>query len=200
MFDEPVRQRFGRLAQPVIAVAAAAGVTPNQVTLLTFLIALTGAGFLACGWARVGLAIWLVSRLGDGLDGALARATGRRTPFGAYLDITLDMAAYSAMVLAFARLYPAQELVWSAILAAYVLVITTTLALSDAATSVDRRISPTDRTFQFTPGIAEAGETSVMYCLWVMFPDHVGWLAWIWLAALMATCVQRSRLAWRVLR
>jgi hypothetical protein len=33
-----------------------------------------------------------------------------------------------------------------------------------------------------------------------MFPDHVGWLAWIWLAALMATCVQRSRLAWRVLR
>lgn len=200
MFDEPVRRRFARIAQPVTDGLAATGITPNQLTLLTFVIALGGAACLALGWPRVGLAIWLVSRVGDGLDGALARATSRRTPFGAYLDITLDMAAYSAMVLAFSRLYPAQGLVWASILTAYVIVITTTLALSDAATTADRRVSGTDRTFQFTPGIAEAGETSVMYGLWVVFPGAVAWLAWVWFAALMATCVQRSVLAWRALR
>ena len=61
-------------------------------------------------------------------------------------------------------------------------------------------MSGTDRTFQFTPGLTEAGETNVMYVLWVLFPAHVGCLAWVWAAALVLTAVQRTVLAWRALR
>ena len=54
---------------------------------------------------------------------------------------------------------------------------------------------PHDRGLRF-----EAGETSVMYGLWVVFPQHLPWLVWLWVAALALTTVQRTVLAWRLLR
>jgi phosphatidylglycerophosphate synthase len=138
--------------------------------------------------------------VGDGLDGALARVTGSTSPFGGFLDITLDMAAYSAMVIGFASLYPQFAVSWTLVLTGYVLAITTTLALSDAARAAERRVSGTDRTFQFTPGITEAGETTVAYIVWALWPEHLAWWLGIWIVALAATGVQRTHLAWRVLR
>jgi phosphatidylglycerophosphate synthase len=130
----------------------------------------------------------------------LARDTAQSSAFGGYLDITLDMAGYSAMVVGFAVAHPALWLSWIAVLAGYVVVITTTLALSDTARSAGRSISLTDRTFQFTPALTEAGETSVMYALWVLLPNHLEWLVWVWAVALAVTVVQRTYLAYRLLR
>jgi hypothetical protein len=110
------------------------------------------------------------------------------------------MTAYSTLVVGFAVAHPDLGVVWSVILLDYALAITTTLALSNAAAAAGRRVSDTNRTFLFTTGIAEAGETTVMYVLRVVFPGWLGWLAWIWVAMLLVTVVQRSCLAWRVLR
>lgn len=200
MFDEPFRARFQRLVDPLVHALDGAGATPNQITVVTFIVAITAAAIVAAGHPLVGIVVWLFSRIGDGLDGALARAAGTATPFGGFLDITLDMAAYAAMVLGFAHIHPELAVAWAAVLFGYVMVITTTLALSDAAGVIGRRVSDTDRTFQFTPGLTEAGETNVMYVLWAIFPNHLSWLVWVWVAALVATAIQRTHLAWRVLR
>jgi phosphatidylglycerophosphate synthase len=200
MFDEPFRARFSLMATPAVRALARAGVRPTHVTIAAFVLGIAAAGLIASGRTGAGILTWIVSRLGDGLDGALARETDRSTPLGGYLDITLDMGAYAAMVAGFAVLHPAFGIEWALVLTGYVLVITTTLALSDAAGRIGRQVSGTDRTFQFTPGVAEAGETNVMYVLWVLFPAHIGWLVWIWIAALLATSIQRTHLAWRALR
>lgn len=200
MFDEPFRRRFSDWASPLAPPLARVGVTPNGITVLTFAAALAAALLVATGRPLTGAAVWVVSRIGDGLDGVLARHTGRATAFGGYLDITLDMAGYAAMVLGFAVAHSALAVAWMAVLAGYILVITTTLALSDAARHAGRQASATDRTFQFTPGYTEAGETTVMYVLWAMFPAHVPWLVWVWVAALGATVLQRTYLAARLLR
>ncbi|MGQ0732705.1 MAG: CDP-alcohol phosphatidyltransferase family protein [Acidobacteriota bacterium] len=200
MFDEPFRARFAPLVRPLANQLARAGVSPNHVTVMSFGLAIVAAVLVAAGYPKVGLGIWLVTRFGDGLDGVIARHTGQATAFGAFLDITLDMAAYAAMVVGFAVLHPHLPLAWVAVLGGYVIVITSTLALSDGARAIGRRVSIGDRTFQFTPGFAEAGETNLMYVLWVLFPQHVGWLVWIWVALLLATGVQRTHLAWRRLR
>jgi phosphatidylglycerophosphate synthase len=200
MFDEPFRARFQPAVRPLVRVLAGTGVTPSHVTIAAFLLGITAAVLIAAGRTYIGLAIWLVSRIGDGLDGALARQTNHTTAFGGYLDITLDMAAYAAMALGFAVLQPHLGAAWPMVLAGYVLVITTTLALSDAAGVLGRQVSGTDRTFQFTPGFAEAGETNVTYILWVLFPEHVRWLVWVWVAVLFATAAQRTYLASRLLR
>jgi phosphatidylglycerophosphate synthase len=200
MFDEPFRARFSPVVRPVVLTLARLGIRPNHVSLVAFVLGIGAAALVASGRTYAGLVVWGISRFGDGLDGVLARETGRGTPFGGYLDITLDMAAYAAMVVGFAARYPNLAVAWATVLAAYVIVITTTLALSDAAGALHRQVSRTDRSFQFTPGIAEAGETSIIYALWVLLPSQIEWLVWIWIAALAATCLQRTHLAWRVLR
>lgn len=43
------------------------------------------------------LALWLVNRIFDGLDGMLARVTQQQTDFGGYLDIVADFAVYAAV-------------------------------------------------------------------------------------------------------
>ena len=138
--------------------------TPWQITWTGFGLAVAAAAAVASGHAVPGLIVWLLSRLADGLDGVVARV-GAAEPFGGYLDITLDMAAYSLMVLAFAVAHPGHALMWQAILVGYVLAITTSLALLVAAERT--RPAPSaagDRTFQFTRGLAEAGETIVYAC------------------------------------
>ena len=200
MFDERVRAALPRVLGPVACVLAGFNVSPHVITWVGFLGGAGAAAAVAAGWPLTGLALWLFSRLGDGLDGLVARETGEASAAGGYLDITLDMAAYSLMVLGFAAAHPEQGLAFAAILTGYTLAITTTLALSNAATAAGREITRTDRTFQFTTGLAEAGETSVVYTLWVLFPGWLQVVAWIWVALLLVTVIQRSRLAWRVLR
>jgi len=199
MFDEPFRARFATASRPVASWLARTGVTPNQVTLAAFVLGIAAATLVAVGFPHTGLALWLTSRVADGLDGAVARAADATSAFGGFLDITLDMAAYAAMVAGFAIAHPALGVAWIAVLAGYVIVITTTLALSDLARAGGQMVSATDRTFQFTPGLTEAGETNVMYAIWIFLPDHLPFLVWVWAAALFATGVQRTYLAWRML-
>lgn len=75
---------------PIVRGLAAAGVTPNAISVVGFLGNVVGAGLVATGaLASGGLVVILASAL-DMLDGGLARATGRATPFGGVLDSTLD--------------------------------------------------------------------------------------------------------------
>jgi len=199
MFDDSVRPHVARLVTPAGRILASWGVTPASITWAGFATAAAGAAAIASGLPGVGLALWLLSRLADGLDGVVARVSGRQSAFGGYLDITLDMAAYSLMVLAFAHVHPDPAVLWQAILVGYVLAITTTLALSSAAERAARTLAAGNRTFQFTRGLAEAGETTVVYVLWVVFPSQVVLVGWIWCVVLFATAVQRSWLAYRLL-
>lgn len=75
------------------------GFTPNALTIIGSV--LTGlVGVLAAqGWfLAAGLGLWLFS-LSDTLDGALARATGRVSPFGAFLDSVCDRYAEAGVFL-----------------------------------------------------------------------------------------------------
>lgn len=199
MFDEPFRARFAAIGRPAADRLTRAGITANQITIAAAMLGFAAAWLIASGYPRTALAVWLASRIADGIDGVIARAAGSSSAFGGLLDITLDMAAYVAMVLGFAVAYPTLHQAWLCILTGYVLVITTTLALSDAV-GVARRAAGGNRTFHFTPGLTEAGETTVMYALWILFPTAVWWLAWVWAAALVATSAQRLYLGWRLLR
>lgn len=199
MIDDRFRPFFARAAAPAVRVLVKLGVSPIHVTLSGFVLAVLAAFCVGFGLSIPGLVLWLVSRMADGLDGLLARATNRTSALGGYLDITLDMAAYSVMILGFAAAHSGEGLVWSAILVGYVLCITTTLALSAALEGLDR-VHAGDRSYRFTPGLAEAGETSLSYALFVLFPQWIGPLAWIWCAATWLTGVQRTVLAVRLLR
>lgn len=76
------------------------GIKPDQITLIGFL---TGMAAVPLLWQQhyiASLCIILINRLMDGLDGALARLYGP-TDAGGFLDITLDMIFYSAIIFGF---------------------------------------------------------------------------------------------------
>lgn len=199
MFDEIARRRLAPLMRPTAVWLGRRGVTPSQVTVASLMVGLGAALATAIGWRWAALGLWLASRVGDGLDGVLARTTGRTSAWGGYLDITCDMAAYSGMVVALGVLRPDLQLAWALVLTGYVLAITTTLALAAAAERSGRIVSRTDRTFQFTAGLAEGGETTVVYVICLMLPAATTVAVWVWVVVLGAAAIQRSRLAWRVL-
>ena len=87
-----MRDRVRGLAVPVATALGRLGLTPNALTLIGF------AGTCVAAWAAAAQQ-WLLAGvlvLGFGIfdlfDGTLARATGRATKLGAFLDSTFDRA------------------------------------------------------------------------------------------------------------
>lgn len=68
----------------------ALGLTPNAVSLIGFAITLGAAYLVGSNRLLAGGIVFLLGGGLDLLDGALARLTGRVTPFGALLDSVLD--------------------------------------------------------------------------------------------------------------
>jgi CDP-diacylglycerol--glycerol-3-phosphate 3-phosphatidyltransferase len=88
---EPIARLFGRV-----------GLTPNALTVIGLLIA--GIAAVAAAnqaWLAAGLLV-AFGAVFDMFDGALARATGQTSKFGAFLDSTLDRAGEAAVYLGIA--------------------------------------------------------------------------------------------------
>lgn len=84
------RGRIKRLAEPLALALGRLGLTPNGLTLVGFGITAGGAILLANQlWLAGGLVVFVGAAF-DMFDGALARATGRASRFGAFLDSVFD--------------------------------------------------------------------------------------------------------------
>jgi len=81
-----------RIEAPVAAVFVRTHLTPNMLTLIGFGIAVVGAYLAAVQlWIAAGLVVGFGAAF-DMFDGALARATGKSSKLGAFLDSTFDRA------------------------------------------------------------------------------------------------------------
>ncbi len=99
MLNQWVRERAQKVLNFFANGLAAAGLTPNAVTLLGFL-AMCGIGvLLAFGYFTLGGLLIIVAGIFDSLDGTLARLTNRVSTFGAFLDSTTDRFAEGALFL-----------------------------------------------------------------------------------------------------
>jgi phosphatidylglycerophosphate synthase len=87
------------ILRPIIRLLARLGVHPNTVTLFGFLLQVGVGVVYGLGWLQLGGLLLLVIAPVDALDGSLARALGRKTRFGAFLDSTLDRLSDSALIL-----------------------------------------------------------------------------------------------------
>ena len=89
-----------KLSRPLTRVFLRTPLTPNQVTGLSFLVGLLGAGcFLlgSYGWTLVGALLLQASTVLDCVDGEIARVKMLESPFGEWLDITLDTVVHIAI-------------------------------------------------------------------------------------------------------
>jgi CDP-diacylglycerol---glycerol-3-phosphate 3-phosphatidyltransferase len=105
MFSKFGRQFFAPPVAYVVGWLQAAGVTPNALTYTGFLLTAVTALLLAGGYFRWGALLLFIASFFDMLDGSLARATSQSSPFGAFLDSTLDRYSESITLLALAIHY-----------------------------------------------------------------------------------------------
>lgn len=86
------------LTDPIVAVLAGVGVTPNMLTLAGVLGNAGAAALAARGdFLPAGIVMLAASSL-DLLDGALARATGKVTRFGSVFDAVMDRLSEAAVL------------------------------------------------------------------------------------------------------
>ena len=92
-----------RLSIPLSALLVRTPITPTQITLGSFFIALVGAAFFTVDqlWASIVAACLVqLSSVVDGCDGEVARLRHLATSHGAWLDTMLDRYADTAVVMA----------------------------------------------------------------------------------------------------
>lgn len=180
------------------AALAKAGVRANAVTLAGFGLAVVASLLIALHWYWTGLGILLLSRLADGLDGAVARA-GNITDFGGFLDIVLDFAFYGGIPLGFILADPAANAVAGAVLI-FSFYVNGTSFLAFAVMAEKRALESRARgrkSLFFTTGLAEATETIAVFAAMCIFPSIFAWLAYGFAAVCFYTALSRIALAHR---
>ncbi len=168
-------------------------------------LAITGVGWLtgvaACvavgteHWV-LGLVLWLLNRLLDGLDGPVARVRGA-TDLGGFLDIVADFSIYAGFVVAVAVAVPGARLACAALLTAYYVSGTALLALSSL---IERGTMGDERSLRFVGGLAEGTETVMVYVLFCLLPEYAALVAWLFAGVVAFTAVQRVYFGVRILR
>src|SRR5687768_9399423 len=64
--------------------------TPNAISLTGFALCVVAAALIWQGWWIAGGIAFIVGSVCDTLDGRYSRMSGKASPFGAFLDSTLD--------------------------------------------------------------------------------------------------------------
>jgi phosphatidylinositol phosphate synthase len=114
---------FRSLARRSVTGLARTRVTPNVLTAAGVSLCLAAAVLVPFESRSPWLVYWLaaglfvVGSLLDILDGALARAGGKSTPFGAFLDSTTDRVGEGAMLAAVALVFAREGREWAVVLA-----------------------------------------------------------------------------------
>lgn len=189
-----IKPAIDRLAR----VVAGIGLGANQMTVLGFGIGIGAAILIATGYFLTAAAAILLSRLCDGLDGAIARRT-RVTDAGGFLDIALDFVFYAAIPLAFALADPPRNALPAALLlAAFCGTMSSFLAFAVIAAKrkMDNLAWP-DKSFYFLGGLTEATETLACFVAMCVWPHHFPILACVYAAMCAVTTATRIWWGWR---
>ena len=175
------------LTDPIVGVLAGVGVTPNMLTLAGVLGNAGAATLAARGdFLPAGIVMLAASSL-DLLDGALARATGKVTRFGAVFDAVMDRVSEAAVL--FGLLYYFSDrsgreeelLIFAALVASFLVSYTRA-----RAETVD---------IPMREGLFGRAERVLLLGIGLMI-DQVTVALWVLAVAAGATAVQRLALVW----
>lgn len=198
MLDRHALPHLQRLLHPLARAMVRAGVGANSITLAGFGIGLTASILIASNaYLAGGIALFL-SRICDGLDGAVARQT-TPTDAGGFLDIALDFLFYASIPLAFAVADPAANALAAAVLLA-AFIGTGSSFLAFAVLAAKRGLASSaypDKSFYFLGGLTEGAETLACFAAMCLWPQHFAVLAYGFAALCAVTIATRLWWGWR---
>ena len=201
MLDRAIQTAIKPLLTKAAKALVKTGVSADRLTLTGFLVGMGAAVAIAFEAYIAGLVMLLISRLMDGLDGAVARET-TPTDRGGFLDITLDFLFYASIPLAFAIANPAQNALPAAVLLA-AFIGTGSSFLAFAIVAEKNRIASTafpNKSFYFLGGLTEATETIVALSAMCLWPEAFPLIAYGFAVLCAITIVMRIGWGWQRFR
>lgn len=197
MFDRQATRWIRPAVDGMARRLCAVGVGADALSFTGFAVGVLAAVLVASGFFGWALGAIVLSRLIDGLDGAVARLT-MPTDRGGFLDITLDFLFYASIPMAFAVTDPVRNaLAAAALLAAFVGTGSSFLAFASIAAK--RGMTSTtypDKSFYFLGGLTEAGETLAFFIAMCLWPHYFAWLAWSFCVLCVLTIAMRIYWGW----
>jgi len=85
-----LREKYEQIMAPVGKILAGSGLTPNMITIISLIAGILSFWFYYQKSLILGAFFIVLTGVIDMLDGAVARAAGKATRFGAVLDHVLD--------------------------------------------------------------------------------------------------------------
>jgi len=85
-----LREKYEQIMAPVGKILAGSGLTPNMITIISLVTSILSFWFYYQKSLILGAFFIVLTGVIDMLDGAVARAAGKATRFGAVLDHVLD--------------------------------------------------------------------------------------------------------------
>lgn len=177
------------------------GVQADWVTALGLVMGLGAALAVLGGAWLLALALVLASRLADGLDGAVARAS-QISDFGGFFDIFADFIFYAAFPLAFVLADPALNGAAGAfLLAAFYVNAASFLGFAILAEKAQMHTDAQGRkSIYFSNGLLEGAETIAFFVALCLFPAAFSLLATVFGALCLLTAALRMVAAARLFR
>ena len=170
MIDAALRRVIDRPLDRAGGFLSRCGVSANAMTVAGFAVGMQALPALAVQSYGAALALILLNRLSDWLDGAIARRRGA-TDFGGYLDIVLDFIFYAGIALGFALANPAANALAACFLI-FSFMGTGSSFLAYAVMAAKRGRTSTERgpkSLYYLGGLTEGAETIALFvaiCLW----------------------------------
>ncbi len=202
MLDGLMRRLIDPPLNAIGAGLATRGIGADLITLIGLFLGLAAAAIIALGWSTwLALLPLMASRVADGLDGAVARATAK-TDFGGFLDIGCDFLFYGAIPLAFVlRDTPENGMAGAFLLMTFYANGSTFLAYAILAEKRGMQtVARGEKSLYFTAGLLEGTETIAFFLIICIWPAAFAPLAWVFGTLCLATALARVLLARRVFR
>lgn len=193
MLDAKITPFIKPLLKPLIKALDGKQITPNQVTLVGFIVGILALPFIILNWWDMALGCMILNRVFDGIDGELARYQQSSSSAGGFLDICLDFLFYASIPLAFGIADPVE---WGipamVLLATFIGTGSSFLAFAIAAEKfqIDRP-QFTNKSFYYMQGLTEGTETILVFLAFCIWPQYFAPLAYVFAAACAVTVVTR---------
>ncbi|MDG2040954.1 MAG: CDP-alcohol phosphatidyltransferase family protein [Ilumatobacter sp.] len=150
------------------------------------------------------VALWLVGRVADGLDGAVARSTDRSSDAGGLLDFVFDSIGYAAIPIGLAFGIDDRG-TWIATAVLLATFYVNSVALGYVSALLEKRSPDTETLDRATSaihprGLVEGAETIVFFAIALAFNNIAATVWWVMATAVLLTAIERVRWALNTLQ
>jgi len=195
MIEKMVRRASKGIIEAIAKIFVLFGVSPNTMTVISFLVGMIGAYLIVLRELTLAVFLILLSGLLDGVDGTIARLTGKASKFGAFLDSMLDKILEIAIFVA--MFFYDQTLALPVILAISSMMLSSYTNKHIAAFNIGK----TDhRPFFYVYSIADRFQRMVIVAAALLLPVFLREILYFYVIVLAVSFFQRMLQSYNILK